>query len=227
MIAVSENLKKTYPGAVIGSLAMKGARLGAEDREGLLELEKLKAGIESEIRMRFAGGGKQAIMSEPVITAYRDYYKRFGKTYHVALQLESIACKGRSIPRVSPLVQAMFMAELKNMMLTAGHDAGSLSAPLEADVAGGDESFLTMRGEEQPLKAGDMFIRDAESIISCIVYGPDQRTKITDRTSDVLFAVYAPPGIGEEKVLAHLEDIKRFVQLVYPEALAEGLNVKK
>ena len=57
-----------------------------------------------------------------MIQAYAAYYERFNKTYHVQLQLESVALKGKSIPRVSALVEAMFMAELENLLLTAGHD---------------------------------------------------------------------------------------------------------
>ena len=46
------------------------------------------------------------------IPAYNACYKGFKKTYHVQLQLESVALKGRSIPRVAALMEAMFMAEL-------------------------------------------------------------------------------------------------------------------
>jgi hypothetical protein len=52
---------------------------------------------------------------EPIKT-YHDYYKRFKKTYHILLQLESIVFKNKSIPKVSSLVEAMFMAELKNLL---------------------------------------------------------------------------------------------------------------
>ena len=44
------------------------------------------------------------------------------------------------------------------------------------------------------MKPGDMMICDARGIISSIVYGPDQRTRITPKTTRVLFTVYARPG---------------------------------
>jgi hypothetical protein len=58
---------------------------------------------------------------EPLKT-YNNYYKKFKKTYHVLLQLESIVFKNKSIHKVASLVEVMFIAELKNLLLTAGHD---------------------------------------------------------------------------------------------------------
>jgi len=68
-------------------------------------------------------------------------------------------------------------------------------------------------------------IADAEGVISSVLYGPDQRTRITAGTKQVLFTVYAPPGIGEEAVRAHLEDIRDNVLLVAPQAQVETLKV--
>lgn len=92
-------------------------------------------------------------MSEhPVLQAYNTYYCRFKKSYQVQLQLESIAWKGKSIPSVSALVEAMFMAEMKNMLLTAGHDLDVLQLPLTLDVSKGTESYQLMRGVNKFLK---------------------------------------------------------------------------
>ena len=80
----------------------------------------------------------------PSLQVYDAYYKRFKKTYHVQLQLESIAFKGKSIPSVAALVEAMFMAEVKNMLLTAGHDLDTLQLPARLDVTKGDEVYTLM-----------------------------------------------------------------------------------
>ena len=39
------------------------------------------------------------------------------------------------------------------------------------------------------------------------------------------FTVYAPPGIGEEAVYSHLQDIRQNVLLVAPQAQTEALQV--
>ena len=70
-----------------------------------------------------------------------------------------------------------------------------------------------------------MMIADAQGVISSVIYGPDRRTRITSETRQVLFTVYAPPGIGEQAVYDHLRDIQANVLLVAPEAQVEVLEV--
>jgi DNA/RNA-binding domain of Phe-tRNA-synthetase-like protein len=189
------------------------------------ELEKQKAELEEKLRTEFAGQDRAAIANHPVLQVYGDYYKRFKKTYHVQLQLESIVLKGRSIPSVASLVECMFMAEVKNMLLTAGHDLDKLQLPLTLDVTQGTESYIVMRGENQIVKAGDMMISDQVGIISNIIYGPDQRTQITESARNVVFTVYAPAGIDEQLITQHLQDIRDYVLVVAPDAQMELLQV--
>ena len=152
-------------------------------------------------------------------------FQHLKKTYHVQLQLESIVQKGRSIPRVAALVESMFMAEVKNMLLTAGHDLDVLQLPLTLDVTTGNENYLLLRGENQVVKTGDMMISDEIGIISNIIYGPDQRTQITADTRNVVFTVYAPNGIDEPVIIQHLHDMRQNVMLVTPQAQVELLEV--
>ena len=221
MFTVSDAWKATYPGAAIGVLAMADVA----NPEGHAELDARKRRLENEIRARFSDHDRAALKSIPVIRAYNDYYKRFGKSYHVQLQLESIVHKGKSIPRVAALVESMFMAELKNQMLTAGHDLDVVEMPVGVDVAQGDETYTRINGQEQQMKPGDMMISDARGIISSIVYGPDQRTRITPETQRVLFTVYAPPGIEAETVRSHLVDMQANVLIISPDARTDVLEV--
>ena len=138
--------------------------------------------MEEHLRKQFAGQDRAAVASHPVLQIYSEYYKRFKKTYHVQLQLESIVLKGKSIPTMAALVECMFMAEVKNMLLTAGHDLDTLQLPLTLDVTQGIESYTVMRGENQIVKSGDMTISDELGIVSNVIYGPDQRTQITAET---------------------------------------------
>lgn len=189
------------------------------------ELEQRKRELESDLRARFSNQDKKAIAELPVIQAYSAYYRRFKKSYHVQLQLESILFKGKSIPTASVLVEAMFMAELENGMLTAGHDLEQVHFPVGCSAALGNETYILLRGQEQALKPGDLYMADTTGIISSILYGPDQRTQIRPETEQVLFAVYAPAGIGAEATLRHLETIQKYVLVVCPEARTEYLGV--
>lgn len=221
MFTVSEAWKTAYPGAAAGVLVMRDVANPAHHAA----LDRRKAELEDALRSRFSGGDRAAVKALPTIQAYDAYYKRYKKTYPVQLQLESVVLKGRSIPRVAALVEAMFMAELKNLLLTAGHDLEAVQPPVRLDVAGGSERYVMLNGHEQVLKLGDMMMVDAQGVISSVIYGPDQRTRITPETRQALFAVYAPPGVGEQAVRQHLQDIQAHVMLVAPDAGVESLDV--
>jgi DNA/RNA-binding domain of Phe-tRNA-synthetase-like protein len=221
MFVVSESWRMAYPGAAVGILAMHGVANPARDEA----LDRRKAALEQELRARFGGYDRAALRALPVLEAYHAYYKQFKKTYHVQLQLESVTLKGKSIPGGAALVEAMFMAELEHLLLTAGHDLAVVEAPVTVEVAGGAEQYLRLNGQEQTLKAGDMYIADAQGVLSSVLYGPDQRTRIMSETREVLFTTYAPPGIGAGEVHRHLETLRAYVRLIAPGAEVATLEV--
>ena len=220
MFEITTSWKTTYPDAHAGILVMHGV----DNPATCPELERRKQDLEEQLRTRFIGQDRKALDTIPTISAYNAYYKQFKKTYHVQAQLESIAFKGRTIPSVGAVVTAMFMAEVKNLLLTAGHDWAAIQPPLRIDVATGSEQYVLINGQEQATKPGDMLMADAQGVISSVIYGPDQRTRITAATRQVLFVVYAPVGIGEQAVRQHLEDIRTNVVLAAPEAAVESLD---
>jgi DNA/RNA-binding domain of Phe-tRNA-synthetase-like protein len=221
MFTISETWKITYTDAAVGVLAMRD--VVNPDRHPALESRK--AELENDLRARFSDYDRAALKALPTIQAYNAYYKRFKKTYHVLHQIESVALKGKSIPRVAALVEAMFMAELKNLLLTAGHDLEAAQGPIGVDVADGSERYIRLNGQEQVLKSGDMYIADSQGVLSSIIYGPDRRTQITSDTRQALFTVYAPAGIEKQAVRQHLQDIQANVELVAPEAEVVLLEV--
>jgi DNA/RNA-binding domain of Phe-tRNA-synthetase-like protein len=218
---VGESWRKAYPAAHAGILVLREASNPASHHS----LEQRKQALDKELRVRYAGLERKELQALPTIQAYNTYYKAFKKTYHVQLQLESFLLKGRSFPQVSALVDAMFVAELSNLLLTAGHDLDSLQPPLRLEAAQGTENYTTLQGDEKTIKTGDMYISDQAGIISSVLYGPDARTRITAHTRDVLFTVYAPAGISKGAVLGHLNDIRDNVLVVSPEAVVELIEV--
>ena len=70
-----------------------------------------------------------------------------------------------------------------------------------------------------------MMIRDQNGVISSIIYGPDQRSQITQGTQNAVFTVYAPAGIGEQAVQKHLMDIQETILTFSPGAQVEWLRV--
>ncbi|MDF1515316.1 MAG: hypothetical protein P1S60_16020, partial [Anaerolineae bacterium] len=185
MLVMTDRWTEQYPEAHIGMLVLRNVVNPAHNPQ----LDEVKTRIEHTLRSQFAQGGKTHIRSLSVMLAYKDYYKQFKKTYHVLQQVESVALKNRAIPSVAALVEAMFMAELKNMLLTAGHDLDMLVSPISINVSDGSETYTRINGEEQGLKTGDMYITDQYGVMSSIIYGPDQRTQITAATTNVMYTV--------------------------------------
>jgi DNA/RNA-binding domain of Phe-tRNA-synthetase-like protein len=221
MFTITEAWKAAYLDAHAGILVMREVH----NPPAHPELENRKKELETQLRAQYSGQDRKAIEASAIIAAYNAYYKRFKKTFPVQAQLESILFKDRSIPSVAALVEAMFMAEVKNLLLTAGHDLDKLQLPVTLNVANGNEQYTLLRAQEQTLKSGDMFMSDQAGVISSIIYGPDQRTQITAATSNVLFAVYTPSGISSDTVQAHLQDIRDYVLVVSPGARVEALQV--
>ena len=221
LLVVTDAWRAACPGAAAGVLAMRDVVNPAEHPA----LERRIAAGEAALRARFQGADRAALRALPTLQAYAAYYKRWGKTYHVQLQLESVALKGKPVTRASALVSAMVTSELEHLLLTAGHDLDAIEPPVTLTVAAGTERYRLLGGREQTLQAGDMTMADGGGTISSVLYGPDERTRLGPETRRVLFAVYAPPGIGGRAVAAHLEGLGAAVRLVSPDAAIEALEV--
>ena len=219
ILALSPAWQKAHPQACMGVLAMENI----SQPKNSPELEEASQAVEAELASRFTD--RRSIKDHPVIQAYTAYYKKFKKTYHVAAQAESVALKERRIPRFTPLVQAMFTAELKNMLLTAGHDLDQVRSQVRLDSSKGHEILEGMGGGQQQLKAGDMLVTDEQGILSTIIYGPAERAKIGKNTTKALFTVYGVPQVAVSLIEHHLMDIQRFIRLFAPEAGTLELGV--
>jgi DNA/RNA-binding domain of Phe-tRNA-synthetase-like protein len=216
VLTTTEAWRATFPGAVVAALVMRGVRNPERDDA----LEAAKRALEAELR-------SGAPAPEPVLRAYAEYYRaRGGKTYHVRAQRESVALKGKPIPSRAALVEAMFMAELATAVLTAGHDLDTLDGGLSADVTTAGDRYALLSGKQAELEAGDMKMSDGAGIVSSVLRGPDRRTRITPSTRNVVFAAYAPAGIGEEAVRTHLLAIRANVLLIAPDADSDVVHAR-
>lgn len=222
MLQITKELKAAYPGGWIGAILLKNAEV---DETGEKNLQKIKEDFEERLRYKYKDVNRAELARLEPLKSYIAYYKHFKKTYHILLQLESFIFKKKSIPDVIPLVTIMFIAELKNLLLTAGHNLHSLALPIRVDLSTGKEKYTLLNGIEKELMARDMMMVDREGVISSIIYGPDNRTQITKDTRDVLYTVYAPPGIEEKLLKEHLNDIHCFTQMVAPNVQLEKMEV--
>jgi DNA/RNA-binding domain of Phe-tRNA-synthetase-like protein len=215
LFEASADWRSTFPDACVGCLLMHGVT----NAERNLALDARLAELQTQLRERYASANRTMLASLPTVRAYQAHYKSFGQTYHVMRQLESVAFKGRDL--ISPggtLVSAMFAAELSSLLLTAGHDVDALVPPLVVDRSQAGDRFVGINGQERELKPGDMLMRDGRGIISAVLNGPDQRTRLSETTTRALFVTYAPAGIPPADVQGHLEQIAEYVRLAAPRA---------
>jgi DNA/RNA-binding domain of Phe-tRNA-synthetase-like protein len=217
-VTATEAWKEKYPGAQIGLLEISGV----DNSQPAPALNLEKRAIERRLREQYAGFSRGEFLKLPVMQAYHRYYRKFGYTYHVLLQLESVALKGKSLPHVSPLVDANFAAELDTLILTAGHDVAKLEAPVVIDVAREGDEITQLNGSRKDVPAGDMLMRDKNGIACSILRGQDNRSQISKATTHVFYVSYVPEGVTESQVRAQLEALEKHIRLVSP-----GCRVKQ
>jgi DNA/RNA-binding domain of Phe-tRNA-synthetase-like protein len=216
-ITATDAWKEAHPGAQIGLLEISGV----DNSQPALALDQEKRAIEGRIREKYAEFSRNDFLDLPVMAAYHRYYRKFGYTYHVLLQLESIVLKGKSLPNVLPLVDANFAAELDTLILTAGHDVAQLEAPILIDVACEGDEITQMNGSRKDVPVGDMLMRDAQGVTCTILRGQDNRSPISKSTTHVLYVSYVPDGVTETQVRAQLDLMKKHVRLFAPNCIVE------
>jgi DNA/RNA-binding domain of Phe-tRNA-synthetase-like protein len=216
-ISTVDEWRTTHSGAVIGLLELSDV----ENTHSSPKLDERKREMEARLRERYKGFTRQDFLSLPVMSNYERYYKRFNKTYHVQLQVESIVLKGKNLPNVCPLVDSNFIAEVETLVLTAGHDVAKLYGPILIDVSREGDHITQMNGTSKAIRAGDMIMRDANGVCCSIIYGQDNRSPISSETSRVLYVAYAPAGVPSETVDAQLRRIEENIRLFSPTAIVE------
>ena len=213
MITLSKAWKEMEPESFVGVLCLDNC----PNQPDHPDLAAARSGLVRDLIKQLGPLDRKSIREMPVYAAYDGFYRRFRKTYHVQLQLESVIHKGKSIFSPSALVSVMFMAELKTGLLTAAHDMDVVSGELTADVSDGTESYIRLDGSDQLLKEGDLFIYDEQGILSSVIYGPDRRTQIRTDTRKAVYTTYAPPGINQAQVLEQLEILEKYARIFAPD----------
>jgi len=212
---IKPETKILYPGAMFGGLIVKNL-----SNKKTSSLERSKRSLEKEIRENYPEP-----VCDPMVKNYETYYKQWGKTYPIKFQIETIK-KGGKFPKVSALVDSMFLAELQNRILTSGHSLDEIKEPLFFDLANEGEEYLKLNGKKQVLNNRDIVLRDGDDVLASILYGPARRTSISLNTSNVLYFAWCPYSIDEDLLEQHLFDIVAYLQTVYEECTFETFLLK-
>ncbi len=216
-ISATEDWHASHPGASIGVLELSGL----ENEGACPQLEERKRAAEGDLRGRYRDFSRQDLLTLPILSAYGAYYRRFKKTYHVQLQVESIALKGKRLPTC--LLQSTPASWRRWRLSCSRRDTMSakLSGSIVIDASREGDHIVQMGGAFKDLRPGDMIMRDAQGVCCSIIYGQDDRSPISPESSHVLYVAYAPAGVPPERVDLQLRSILENVRLCSPTTVVE------
>ncbi len=201
-LKINPDVKLAYPDLKVAIIEI---RLSEEPKFNQ-EINDLKKELEEKIRKDYKNPENLSR-----IIKYHSFYKKFDSKVPMEFQIRSIL-NNKGIPTFNPIVTCLFMAELKNIILTAGHDLDKLSEEIEVLCSDGAEEYTKINGKIQKLKKNDIFAKNNLNIISSVLYGPDSKTKITNETKNCLFMCYSF-GLNEEDLRNHLNDLAGYLKI--------------
>ncbi len=213
--SVRPEVKIFYPTAIFGSLTINEQ----QNLKKHPDIEQAKRLIEKKIRETYP-----APKEDPIVQRYAGYFDKWGKTYPIEFQINSIK-KGRTFPQVSTHVDCMFMAELENRILTSGHDRDTIQGRPVYDLADEGEEYIKLNGKKQVLLKNDVVLRDDDGVLASVLFGPAARTSIKRETVSPLYFAWCPAGIDYETVDEHLSTIAKFLKIVYSEKLETARHI--
>jgi len=219
MLTIDNTALQAFPGVKAGLLAMR--RLSPDQPLQPLVIPDAM----DTIRGTYGHLSRAGLKTLYPIQVYVNYYRKFGYSYHVLAQLESVL-KGKKQFQTQPgLLQAMFITEVESMLLTAGYDLARLRPPLRLKAAAGNETYRSISGKEVSAVAGDLILCDGNGIISSILRGPDFDSRITAETTEALYTLYAPPGITADSLYRALSALEARIRTASPAAETICLRV--
>ncbi|MEJ2586331.1 MAG: phenylalanine--tRNA ligase beta subunit-related protein [Deltaproteobacteria bacterium] len=136
------------------------------------------------------------------IDVYDGFFTRFGHECPLPGHLKRTVNSG--FPRYNLMVDAHFMAEMCAGILVAVTDYDRFDGGLTLDVADAGEMCKGMGGREMVTRDGEIVLRDEKEIVCVLCQGADEKTRVSEETSNVLFYGYCVPGIEAQYVEAGL-----------------------
>ena len=130
------------------------------------------------------------------IDTYAGFFQGFGFECPLSKHLKRTINSG--FPRYNLIVDAHFMAEMCAGILVAVTDYDRFDGSLMLDVTAEGEVCAVMGGREFVTKESEIVLRDEKEIVCVLCQGADEKTRASERTTNVLFYAYAVPGIESQ-----------------------------
>jgi DNA/RNA-binding domain of Phe-tRNA-synthetase-like protein len=181
---MSANYRQTYPGVGFGLTLISGC----QNHENPAGFDQYKRKLLRKMR-------KRETLAEITarIDTYAAFFQSFGFVCPLSKHLKRTINSG--FPRYDLIVDVHFMAEMCAGILVAVTDYDRFDGNLILDTTAAGEVCAGMGGREFVTKEDEIVLRDDKEIVCVLCQGADEKTRVHEGTTQVLFYAYAVPGI--------------------------------
>jgi DNA/RNA-binding domain of Phe-tRNA-synthetase-like protein len=156
------------------------------------------------------------------IDIYNNFFNDFGYECPLPKHLKRTIYSG--FPRYNIMVDAHFMSEMCAGILVAVTDYDRFDGTLMLDLAEEGEPCKAMGQRELITKKGEIVLRDEKEIVCVLCQGADEKTRVIEDTTNVLFYAYAIPGINERYIREGLA-IAAEIMSEFGKGATEGVEI--
>ena len=192
---MSRAYKARYPGVGFGLTLISGCQ---PEQQLPSEFKLFKRKLLRKMRKR-----ETLAQITERIEIYASFFQQFGYECPLVGHLKRTVNSG--FPQYSLSVDAHFMAEMCAGILVAVTDFDHFEGKLLLDVAKEGETCAGMGGRVFKLKENEIVLRDEADIVCVLAQGADDKTRVSEQTTNVLFYAYAVPGIDGSHLKNGLE----------------------
>lgn len=144
-------------------------------------------------------------------TPYFRYFRKYGQTYPVTKQLESLLLKGRPFPEDEFVNSIAFLSELKTHALIGTHDVDKIEGDMVFYKEDVKREFPAMVRDGAHTYPGDVTGRDDKGIIISMISGVDSRTCLNENSRNVVYLIFGTSEMTKEEIDAVAEITKTSV----------------
>jgi DNA/RNA-binding domain of Phe-tRNA-synthetase-like protein len=201
-----------FPNVAVGLGLIKGVYVERENEQ----IEKLKETVYNEVRSKY---NVEKLKDNPIVRAYRDFYWKLDidptKTRPSGEALLRRVLHGNELPTISTVVDAYNLASLKTIIPISGFDSEKLNPPFHVRFAENGETFVGI-GMNKPMTLTDkmLVLADKNQILCIYPHRDSDRTKITEKTKNVLIVCYGAPGITKHQLGEVVETSLSYIKQV-------------
>ncbi len=135
---------------------------------------------------------------EERIGLYDRFFKEWGYPCPLPNHLKRTIEMG--FPIVNLYIDTHIIAEMCEGILMAIQDLDRFQGEWRLDLAGEGETYEALSGKAHLCKEGEIILRDAMGIVCSLFQGPDSRTRVDERSKNIVVYVFSAPGVQEEFV---------------------------